>query len=67
MRKAHSIRAQLLFIEQVDLIEYLDARYLICIDLSKNFIYRIYLLFEIRVRSINDMKDEIRSTDLIER
>ena len=67
MRKAHSIRAQLLFIEQVDLIEYLDARYLICIDLSKNLIYRIYLLFEIRVRSINDMKDEIRSTDLIER
>ena len=65
MRKAHSIRAQLLFIEQVDLIEYLNARYLICIDLSKNFIYRIYLLFEIRVRSINGMRDDIRYTDLI--
>ena len=49
MRKAHSICAQLLFIEQVDLIEHLDARNLICIDLSKNFIYRINLLFEISI------------------
>ena len=49
MRKAHSIRAQLLFIEQVDLIEYLDARYLICIDLGKNLVYRIDLLFEISI------------------